>query len=439
MLPQIPNESPISIFWFRRDLRLADNAGLHHAFRSGNPVLPVFIFDKNILGKLEDKEDRRVEFIYHFIKKIKKALEDEGSTLLVLHDEPELAFEKIIAEYNIQSVYTNHDYEPYSIERDEKIRKFLIEKGVAFHTFKDQVVFERFEVIKPAGEAYTIFTPYSKTWKYKFHGRSFTEYKLEMDEFLITDPMPLPTMEDIGFKATGLKIEDPVIREDIIKTYHQTRDYPAQEGSTKLGVHLRFGTLSIRKLVKLAAKLNETFLNELIWREFFMSILYHHPRIVTESFKVQYDRIQWLNNPEDFKLWCEGQTGIPLVDAGMRELNATGHMHNRVRMVAASFLTKNLLIDWRWGEAYFAAKLLDYELASNNGNWQWASGTGCDAAPYFRVFNPETQQEKFDPEFKYIKQWIPEYGTKNYIKPMVDLEESRERCLATYQKTVGLA
>jgi deoxyribodipyrimidine photo-lyase len=436
MIPENQSEIPVTLFWFRRDLRLSDNAGLHHALRSGNPVLPIFIFDKNILEKLENKTDRRVEFIHHYITSIKKELEKSGSSLMVLHEEPKHAFETLISRYKVAAVYTNNDYEPYARERDESIRNLLTDKGISFHTFKDHVVFERNEIMKPTGEAYTVFTPYSKTWKIKFNGRSFTEYKTDFNEFFKIEKQWMPSLEDLGFQKTGITIKDFIIQEDVIKTYHQFRDYPAENGSTKLGVHLRFGTLSIRKLSKLAGKLNETFLNELIWREFFMSIIYHHPRVVNESFKPLYDQIEWLNNEEEFGKWCEGQTGIPLVDAGMRELNATGHMHNRVRMVVASFLVKNLLIDWRWGEAYFAARLLDYELSSNNGNWQWAAGTGCDAAPYFRVFNPQTQQEKFDPDLKYVKKWVPEYGTKKYPKPMVDLNETKERCLLVYQKAI---
>ena len=430
------SEQPISIFWFRRDLRLADNAGLHHALRSGNPVLPVFIFDKNILEKIENPADRRVEFIHQSLSAVKKDLEKAGSSLAVYHGDPADAFQSIVTRFNVAAVYTNNDYEPYARERDDRIRNFLNDKGISFHTFKDQVVFERNEIMKPTGEAYSVFTPYSKTWKIKFQSRSFTEYRTDMDGFLPIEKQWMPSLESLGFTTTGMLFKDPVIQEDIIKTYHQFRDYPAQNGSTGLGVHLRFGTISIRKVAKIAAKLNETFLNELIWREFFMSILYHHPRVVHESFKPQYDLIEWRNNDEEFRRWCEGRTGIPFVDAGMRELNATGMMHNRVRMVVASFLVKNLLIDWRWGEAYFAGKLLDFELASNNGNWQWAAGTGCDAAPYFRVFNPITQQEKFDPDFKYIKKWVPELGTEKYPKPIVDLSESRDRCILAYQNAV---
>jgi deoxyribodipyrimidine photo-lyase len=334
-------------------------------------------------------------------------------------------------------VYCNHDYEPYAIIRDEKIRALLDEKNIRFLTFKDQVIFEKDEILKPDGNPYTIFTPYSKVWKSRFTQDSVEEYSLNLNNLLCGVSSGIPTLESIGFQDISFDFPSIEIPESRIFAYGKTRDIPSVQGTSGLSTQLRFGTISIRKLVKIAAGMNETFLNELIWREFFMSILFQFPHVVTQSFKPKYDRIQWLNREQDFSAWKEGRTGIPLVDAGMRELNQTGLMHNRVRMVTASFLCKHLLVDWRLGEAYFASKLLDYELSSNNGNWQWAAGTGCDAAPYFRVFNPILQQEKFDPEFRYVKNWIPEFNTKSYPEPIVNLKEAKDRCLTAYKKAIN--
>lgn len=419
-----------TLFWFRRDLRLTDNAGLYRALKSDQNILAIFIFDTVILDELEDKQDRRVEFILESLQMLKASLEAVDSSLLVLHGDPVKIFSKIKS----KAVFTNHDYEPYAIGRDEKVKAILEKNGTEFHSFKDQVIFEKSEVVKDNGEPYTVFTPYSRKWKAKlnkFYEKSYPTEKY-FSAFYKTEPLPFPTLSEIGFERTKTNFPERSVKGNIIKDYHLNRNFPGMVGTSRLGVHLRFGTVSIRKLVQLAQKRNETWLNELIWREFYQMILWHFPK-VDQAFKPQYDRIRWRNNVDEFEAWCEGRTGYPLVDAGMRELNSTGFMHNRVRMVAASFLTKHLLIDWRWGEAYFAKKLLDFDLASNNGGWQWAASSGCDAAPYFRVFNPELQMQKFDPEFKYIRQWVPEFETKDYPKPLVDHKKARERVLKIYK------
>jgi deoxyribodipyrimidine photo-lyase len=429
----------INIFWFRRDLRLPDNAGLYHALKSGNPVLPIFIFDKNILEQLPAATDRRVEFIHTALTQLQQQLVELGSSLIVYHDTPLNAFKKLLQQYTIGQVFTNHDYEPYARERDESIAQLLQQHAVSFHTYKDQVIFEKQEVVKDDGKPYTVFTPYSKKWKAtlnKFYLKSFSTEKY-VSNFYQHPAQPIPSLQAIGFTSTGATFPSVTPDVSIIKQYDQQRDFPAIEGTSHLGVHLRFGTISVRQLAKKANRLNETFLNELIWREFFQMILWHFPHVGKgKSFKGEYELIKWRNNEAEFARWCEGTTGYPIVDAGMRELNATGFMHNRVRMITASFLTKHLLIDWRWGEAYFAEKLLDFELASNNGNWQWAAGSGCDAAPYFRIFNPYLQTKRFDPELKYIKKWVPEFQELTYPTPIVDHEMARKRCLEVYKKAL---
>ena len=426
--------SPISIFWFRRDLRLHDNAGLFQALRSGDPVLPIFIFDKNILDELEDKQDRRVEFIYEAIQKIQDQLLPLGSTLDVRYGELAKLFSALMKAYNIRAVYTNHDYEPYASRRDEEIRAILGKENISFLTFKDQVIFEKNEVVKDDGKPYTVFTPYSKKWKASLKPSSYEAYKTEglFGNFYKQKPIALPSLKDMGFESKGAKFPADTWQKDVILKYKEQRDIPSIRGTSRLSVHLRFGTISIRELADKAGRLNETFLNELIWREFYQMILWHFPQVVHQSFKPAYDGIKWRNNEQEFERWCQGRTGYPIVDAGMRELNATGFMHNRVRMIVASFLTKHLLIDWRWGEAYFAKKLLDYDLSANNGGWQWAAGSGCDAAPYFRVFNPYLQTQKFDPEFKYIRQWVPEWQEFSYPPPIIEHDIARKRCLETY-------
>lgn len=431
-------DGTIALFWFRRDLRLEDNVGLFHALKSGHSVLPVFILDKNILGMLEERHDRRLSFIHGALEALQERIAATGSSLLVLHGTPEEAMRQLIAEYDVRAVYANRDYEPYAVERDRQIGLMLEKSGVPFHTLKDQVIFEKNEVVKSDGTPYTVFTPYSKAWKKKLTQGELILSPSEqlMGNFLKTGPLPLPTLEALGFTRTDMLFKPPEINTGIIAGYHKTRNIPSIEGTTRLGIHLRFGTVSIRRLVAAAIPLSEVWLNELIWREFFMSILWHFPHVVDNSFKKKYDNISWRNNEEEFERWCNGMTGYPIVDAGMRELNATGFMHNRVRMITAGFLTKHLLIDWRWGEAYFAARLLDYELSSNNGNWQWSSGSGCDAAPYFRVFNPSEQTRKFDPDLVYVRRWVPEHETPDYPRMVVDHAPARERALKTYREGI---
>jgi deoxyribodipyrimidine photo-lyase len=428
----------ITLFWFRRDLRLNDNKGLYEALNNNHSVLPLFIFDTGILDKLPNKEDRRVCFILQALANMQEELVKMGSSLLVLKGDPLDIFKELCGEYSISAVYTNQDYEPAAIARDSAISGFLMSQNIPFLSFKDQVIFEKAEVTKADGAPYTIFTPYSKAWKQKWKEEkigSFSISKLQKN-FLRTGPLPLPSLREIGFAEMKIHDPVPVVNKEIILHYDETRNFPAVDGTTHLSVHLRFGTISIRKLAGIAADLNEQWLNELIWREFFMMILYHFPQVVNESFKKKYDLIAWRNQEGEFLKWCEGKTGYPIVDAGMRELNETGFMHNRVRMIVASFLTKHLLIDWRWGEAYFAEKLLDYELSSNNGNWQWAAGCGCDAAPYFRIFNPYEQVKKFDPQLLYIKKWVKDLDDFSYPPPMVDHKFARERVLRVYKEAL---
>jgi deoxyribodipyrimidine photo-lyase len=428
----------LAIHWFRRDLRLDDNAALYYALRNHQSVLPVFIFDKNILDDLEDKTDARVTFIYRQLQKLKVELQKFGSTLFVYYGEPVTVWKKLIETFHIEAVYTNHDYEPYARHRDNQIQQLLAQAGIPLHTYKDQVIFEKDEVLKDDGTPYTVFTPYSKKWKQKLTAFYLKSYPAEnyYQKFVQTEHQNFCTLPAIGFIESHVAVPPLIIDKQLIQNYHNTRDFPALQGTTKLSVHLRFGTISIRKLAQMSLSLNEKYLNELIWREFYQSILWHFPHVVHHAFKAEYDAIPWLNNEKEFELWCVGKTGYPIVDAGMRELNATGFMHNRVRMIVASFLVKDLLIDWRWGEAYFAKKLLDFELASNNGGWQWAAGTGVDAAPYFRIFNPSEQTKKFDPDGIYIKKWVPEITDLNYPLPLVDHAFARNRCLHVYKKAL---
>ncbi len=431
------SKSTVNIFWFRRDLRWQDNRGLNQALASGVPVVPIFIFDREILDKLLCKDDARVTFMHLQLQRLQKELQLKGGELQVYLGSPLKIFKELSIRYLIDTVFCNHDYEPYAKTRDATIASLLERQGTKFRSFKDQVIFEKSEVVKPDGKPYTVFTPYMRKWKEKFQELGGLEKYLNKEEPKANwqlDQGVLPSLDQIGFTYNGT-IEFPEIQIDPerLQQYHKTRDFPGLEGTTRLGVHLRFGTVSIRKLVDYAQANNETFLNELIWREFYMMILWHFPQVITESFRPAYDRIPWRNETADFDLWCRGNTGYPMVDAGMRELNATGYMHNRVRMIVASFLTKHLLIDWRWGEAYFAEKLLDFELASNNGGWQWAAGSGCDAAPYFRVFNPSLQAKKFDPDFEYINKWVPEWNSEDYPQPMVNHSFARKRAIETYK------
>jgi len=429
----------INIFWFRRDLRLHDNAGLYHALKSGVPVVPLFIFDKKILDSLEEKSDRRVTFIYKAILDIQQALTGAGSSIEVHYATPEEAFAKMLEKYDVSDVFTNHDYEPYALERDGSIAALLANRNIGFKTYKDQVIFDRDEVIKDDGRPYTVFTPYSKRWLATlsaFYLKSYptTDYH---KNFHKQSPLTLPSLETMGFTETTQDYPTQHPEEAIISHYDKNRDIPGMPGTSRLGVHLRFGTISIRELATKANSLNQVYLKELIWRDFYQMILWHFQKVGKgHTFKIEYENIKWRNNEKEFQLWCTGNTGYPIVDAGMRELNESGFMHNRVRMVVASFLCKHLLIDWRWGEAFFAAKLLDFDLASNNGGWQWAAGSGCDAAPYFRIFNPYLQTKKFDPEFKYIRKWVPEFEEFNYPKPIIEHEAARKRCLEVYSEAL---
>ena len=428
----------INIFWHRRDLRIKDNAGLHYALQDEHPVLPIFIFDKHILDDL-DTQDARVQFIHDQLKKIHEQYQKNDSGLTIFHDTPEGAFKQILEKYDVQNVYTNRDYEPYAKDRDHKVEKLLAAKEIGFFTFKDQVIFEAGEIFTDQGDPYKVFTPYKNKWMDHFNVQMTEPYASEknLDHLYQYKAPAFPSLEDIGFEKTDIEIPELSIEDDTLKNYGEDRDFPAKKGTTRIGIHLRFGTISIREAVKTGKNKSESWLNELIWREFYMMILAHYPKVVEEAFKSKYDQIPWNNDEEQFEKWCEGKTGYPIVDAGMRELNTTGYMHNRVRMVVASFLTKHLLIDWRWGERYFASKLLDFELSSNNGGWQWAAGTGTDAQPYFRVFNPESQQKKYDKELAYIKKWIPELDSDDYPEPIVPHKEARERAIDTYKKAVS--
>ena len=426
----------INIFWLRRDLRLDDNIGLYQALSEKHPVLPIFIFDTEILDNLPE-DDARVTFIFETLHKLRKTLQEEhDSSLAIYYGKPMDIYNQLIEDYNIDTVFTNHDYEPYATERDAEIKNLLSKNDISFKTFKDQVIFEKDEVIKNDGSPYLVYTPYMKTWKEKFKSIELEIINTDnyFENFIKNKHLPNLSLSDIGFKKSSQQIANYNLAPTLIQDYEKTRNFPAKDTTSRLGPHLRFGTVSIRKVLKKAiAEKNEIFWQELIWREFFMQILWHFPHTVTKSFKPKYDRIVWRNNEEEFKLWCEGKTGYPLVDAGMRQLNQTGFMHNRVRMLVGSFLCKHLLIDWRWGEAYFAEKLHDYEMASNIGNWQWVAGCGVDAAPYFRIFNPTTQIEKFDKELKYINTWVKNLNELTYPNKIVNHKEARERCLETYK------
>ncbi|MCC6761506.1 MAG: deoxyribodipyrimidine photo-lyase [Chitinophagaceae bacterium] len=433
--------SAVNIMWFRRDLRLTDNAALYHALKASLPVVPVFIFDRHILDKLEDKADRRVEFIHAALHDMQQQLQAMGSTMHVYYGFADAVWSQILNDYPVANVFTNHDYEPYALERDAAVQQMLAAKNIGFHTYKDQVIFEKGEVLKDDGKPYTVFTPYSKKWKAKLNAFYLKAYPTEkyFAAFLQQQAKEMPGLASMGFQQVDKPFPARLLKAELIKKYKDQRDIPAIEGTSRLGVHLRFGTLSIRKLAAYAQPLSEGFLNELIWRDFYHMILWHFPQVGKgQAFKPQYELIQWRNNEAEFKAWCEGNTGYPIVDAGMRELNETGFMHNRVRMIVASFLTKHLLIDWRWGEAYFAQKLLDFDLAANNGGWQWAASSGCDAAPYFRVFNPTLQTQKFDPQLKYVRKWVPEFESlTKYVPPIVNHEMARKRVLEVYKQALG--
>lgn len=432
-------KNKVTIFWFRRDLRLEDNAALWMALKSPFPVLPIFIFDKVILDALSGRKDARVLFIHRQIERLNQELLALGSGIKTFYSTPEIVFNELTEEYDVQMVFANRDYEPYAKQRDSAIHELLNKNNIPFRGAKDHVIFEKSEVMKDDGKPYTVFTPYSKKWKSllrPFHYNAYPNAKY-FGNFLKTEGYRIHSLAQMNFEDFEFEFPEMEINKTLISGYDKTRDIPAIRGTSRLSLHLRFGTVSIRKLCEIALQTNEKWLNELIWRDFYQMILFHFPHSAEGAFKPAYDRIQWRNNEHEFKLWCEGKTGYPIVDAGMRELNTTGFMHNRVRMIVASFLTKHLLIDWRWGERYFAEKLLDFDLASNIGGWQWAASSGCDAAPYFRVFNPELQTQKFDPDFKYIRKWVAEFGTPAYPKPIVDHKFARERVLKVYKEALA--
>ena len=429
----------VSIFWFRRDLRLHDNAGLFHALKSNENILPIFIFDTEILEDLP-RDDARVSFIHNQLESIHNHLSSLNSGLDVYRGKPKEVFQSIVDKYDIECVYTNHDYEPYAIQRDIEVKEFLLSKNIRFKNYKDQVIFEKNEITKQDGAPYVVYTPYSKKWMEAYSLQQKAYYPSEdlQTRFITNTQTNFLSLKEVGFSKTTTPIQEYIFNSRIINEYEETRNYPYLDNTSKLGPHLRFGTVSIRQMVDRAREgENPTFLKELIWREFFMQILWHFPHTRKKAFKPKYDRILWRNNEEEFKKWCQGETGYPMVDAGMRQLNQTGFMHNRVRMLVASFLCKHLLIDWRWGEAYFAEKLHDYEMASNIGNWQWAAGTGVDAAPYFRIFNPTSQIHRFDKDLKYVKKWVPDFQELTYPTPIVEHKFARERCLKTYKEALS--
>jgi deoxyribodipyrimidine photo-lyase len=419
----------ISLFWFRRDLRLDDNTALFHALASDHPVLPIFIFDDKILDKL-DRQDSRVQFIYQNLEKIHAQLRLKGGSLLLQKGDPLQIFQEIIEHYNIDALYYNEDYEPYALERDWAVGELFSQHAIPTKAYKDHVIFAKNEVLKKDGTPYRVFTAYKNKWLQQSESISMKPLQMPTDGQFFQNNCPLPSHQAISFEPTTIQARPFSL--DILPTYEQKRDTPNQSTSD-LGPHLRFGTVSCRQIIDQLDHQDHIFMSELIWREFFFQLLYHFPSSAEQNFKPAYDEIKWRNNREEFDKWCKGQTGYPMVDAGMRELNETGYMHNRVRMVVAGFLCKHLLIDWRWGAAYFAEKLMDFELSSNTGNWQWAAGTGCDASPYFRVFNPSSQLKKFDKQMTYVKKWIPELLTDAYPNPVVEHKYARLRAIETYK------
>ncbi|MCF0049188.1 DNA photolyase family protein [Dyadobacter sp. LJ53] len=435
----LKTKEKITLFWFRRDLRLHDNAGLYYALRSGNPVVPIFIFDKTILDDIDNKEDKRLTFIHQNIIEIQRELHMFGSDMLVFYGHPTDVWKELSEEYDIAEAYTNTDYEPYATERDTAVAKILHKRNAELKAYKDQVIFEKKEILTGQNTPYTVFTPYSRMWRQKCDDFYLSSYpnKKYFKNFLKWEGSAIPTLEEMGFKPTNTDFPSTHVSSELLENYEKGRDFPAMEATSRIGIHLRFGTVSIRKLARHAMEHSSLYLNELIWREFYQQILANFPHVGKgKAFRAAYDDINWGYDKEAFQKWCDGKTGYPLVDAGMRQMNAIGFMHNRVRMVVASFLAKHLLLNWRLGEAYFAEKLLDYDLAANNGGWQWAVGSGTDAAPYFRIFNPEAQAKKFDPKGEYIKKWVPEIGTAEYPEPMVDHKMARERCLREYKKAL---
>ncbi len=430
----------IVAWWLRRDLRLTDNAALYHALRSGLPVLPVFVFDRAILDALP-RQDLRVQFIHQTLTALNAQLAHYGCSIWVHYGSPAEAWGQLCQQFTLHAVYAAHDYEPYAIARDAAIATQLAAQGAAFHTYKDQVIFDRDEVLTGHGTPFKVFTPYKHAWLNRltpFYLKPYATEKYLHNLYQHVDTHALPTLQQMGFEAVPFAYPPPSVATALMQHYGERRNFPAlTSGTSRIGIHLRFGTLSIRQLAARAQQHGATYLNELIWRDFYQMVLYHFPHVVTRAFRPQYDTIPWREDAEALARWQQGLTGYPIVDAGMRELNATGYMHNRVRMIVASFLTKHLLISWQLGEAYFAEKLLDFELASNNGGWQWAAGTGADAAPYFRVFSPGEQTKKFDAKLEYIRRWVPEFESPAYPKPIVEHSYARQRALAVYKAALA--
>lgn len=441
----------IAIHWMRRDMRLHDNRTLLAALDSGLPVLVAFLFDQEILDRLDNARDRRVTFIHREALSLKAELHKAGGDLLMDHGNPTTVWANWIKQLsenglNVREVHVGRDYEPYAQERDRKLSNWFNQQGIAFKGTKDSVIFEKNEVTKDDGKPYTVFTPYSKKWRKALQASDYASAnsaeRLSQQPLVGVDEMAhkqVPTLEEMGFENVweeGVLIPPSVVEDQLLKSYGDQRDFPSVAGTSRLSVHLRFGTVSIREALRQGLATSEKWTTELIWRDFYQTIVYHFPHSATDSFRPAYDAIPWLNNEEQFEAWCQGKTGYPLVDAGMRELAQTGFMHNRVRMVVASFLCKHLLIDWRWGERFFARHLLDFDLASNAGGWQWAAGSGCDAAPYFRVFNPTSQLQKFDKDLIYVRKWVPEYGTSLYPEPIVDHAMARVRAIETYRSVL---
>ncbi|HMN68683.1 MAG TPA: deoxyribodipyrimidine photo-lyase [Bdellovibrionales bacterium] len=430
----------VTVFWFRRDLRLEDNRGLEKALVQGRPVVPVFIFDSDILKSLSGR-DARVEFIHGTLRDLDERLKKFGSALQVYFDTPENAWREILKRFRVEAIHLNEDYEPYALKRDRKIADLASSKGVSFEEHKDQVLFAKSEIAKDDGRPYRMFTPYWRKWRAELKATKGAAAKDVPSEkhaqnFAKLEPR-MPSLEQIGFTPSGISVPKLKFDRASLRSYGRVRDRMDLENATsRLGTHLRFGTLSVRRAVREALDLNETWLKELVWREFFMQILHHYPYTVGQPFDARFAKMPWRDDARGFKAWREGRTGYPIVDAGMRELSATGFMHNRARMITASFLTKHLLIDWRLGERHFAEKLLDFELSSNVGNWQWVAGSGCDAAPYFRIFNPSLQAKKFDKAGAYVRRWVPEFGTGKYPEPIVDHEMARRRALTVYSKHI---
>ncbi|TGE15405.1 cryptochrome/photolyase family protein [Hymenobacter elongatus] len=432
--------SKIVLFWHRRDLRLHDNAGLAVALQSGLPVVPLFIYDREILDQLPSRRDARVTFIYDEVERLGRQTEQAGGTFLAFYGRPLEVFAQLVQHYEVAGVYTNEDYEPYAAVRDAAIAELIKPAGTEFRVFKDQVIFAKNEILSKSGTPPRVFGAYSKTWLAALRDEHLvpypsTEHFVESNLMPLAEAAPRPTLEQMGFERYEQFVpaaELPAAA--LVSNYHNTRDKPGLvNSSTRRSVHLRFGTLSVRELMQQAKELNPKLLNELIWRDFFMMILWHYPFTATESYDPRLRLVPYRNNEDEFRAWCEGRTGYPLVDAGMRELNQTGYMPNRARIAAAGFLVKHLLIDWRWGDRYFADKLLDYDMSQNVGNWQWMAGTGAVAAPWFRVYSPQSQQEQYDTTFDYVRQWIPEFGTRDYPTPIVEHKFARERAIATFR------